>query len=119
MSSVSHGLSALCVLGMASGVERCWTQKVDLKKSLQIFLVASIALVPHIFIPSFQVGVTLLNQPPLNPSSPPNFSECWKAAMAATPIRPRVFLDVSIGTEPIGRLVIELFADKAPKTVEK
>ena len=33
--------------------------------------------------------------------------------------RSRVFLDVSIGTEPIGRLVFELFADKAPKTCEK
>jgi cyclophilin family peptidyl-prolyl cis-trans isomerase len=33
--------------------------------------------------------------------------------------RPRVFLDVSVGTEPIGRLVIELFVDKAPKTCEK
>ncbi|OCK92487.1 uncharacterized protein K441DRAFT_697880 [Cenococcum geophilum 1.58] len=32
--------------------------------------------------------------------------------------RPRVFLDVSVGTEPIGRLVIELFVDKAPKTCE-
>ncbi|OCK81907.1 hypothetical protein K432DRAFT_424588 [Lepidopterella palustris CBS 459.81] len=33
-------------------------------------------------------------------------------------IRPRVFLDINIGTEPIGRLVIELFIDKAPKTCE-
>jgi len=31
---------------------------------------------------------------------------------------PCVFLDVSIGTEPVGRLVIELFIDKAPKTCE-
>lgn len=33
--------------------------------------------------------------------------------------RSRVFLDVSEGTEPLGRLVIELFLDKAPKTCEK
>lgn len=33
--------------------------------------------------------------------------------------RPRVFLDVSIDTSPAGRLVIELFSDKAPKTCEK
>ena len=33
--------------------------------------------------------------------------------------RPRAFLDVSIAAEPAGRLVIELFADKAPKTCEK
>ena len=33
--------------------------------------------------------------------------------------RPRVFLDVQIGVEPAGRLVLELFSDKAPKTCEK
>lgn len=32
--------------------------------------------------------------------------------------RPRVFLDVSVGTEPAGRLTIELFVDKTPKTCE-
>ncbi|KAJ9629890.1 hypothetical protein H2203_002274 [Taxawa tesnikishii (nom. ined.)] len=32
--------------------------------------------------------------------------------------RPRVFLDITHGTEPIGRLIIELFSDKAPKTCE-
>ncbi|KAK5165344.1 hypothetical protein LTR04_001294, partial [Oleoguttula sp. CCFEE 6159] len=32
--------------------------------------------------------------------------------------RPRVFLDVHIATEPAGRLVIELFTDKTPKTCE-
>ena len=33
--------------------------------------------------------------------------------------KPRVFLDISVGTEPFGRLVIELFTDKTPKTCEK
>lgn len=33
--------------------------------------------------------------------------------------RSRVFLDVSIGEEPAGRLTIELFNDKTPKTCEK
>lgn len=33
--------------------------------------------------------------------------------------RPRAFLDISIGNEPAGRLVLELFADKTPKTCEK
>lgn len=33
--------------------------------------------------------------------------------------RPRVFLDINIGEEPAGRLTIELFADKTPKTCEK
>jgi hypothetical protein len=33
--------------------------------------------------------------------------------------RPRVFLDLHEGEEPLGRLVIELFVDKVPKTCEK
>jgi len=32
---------------------------------------------------------------------------------------PRVFLDIQIGTLPAGRITIELFADKTPKTCEK
>ncbi|KAF2092175.1 hypothetical protein K490DRAFT_31568, partial [Saccharata proteae CBS 121410] len=39
-------------------------------------------------------------------------------ATNTTVVRPRVFLDVSIGTEPVGRLTIELFIDKTPKTCE-
>ena len=54
---------------------------------------------------------------PLSPSatspSLPNLS------MAVSITRPRVFLDVQVGTEPAGRLVIELFIDKTPKTCEK
>ncbi|EON66031.1 hypothetical protein W97_05274 [Coniosporium apollinis CBS 100218] len=38
--------------------------------------------------------------------------------MASSAIRPRVFLDVHVAEEPAGRLVVELFADKAPKTCE-
>lgn len=38
--------------------------------------------------------------------------------MAATTNRPRVFLDISIGEEPAGRLTIELFSDYTPKTCE-
>ena len=34
-------------------------------------------------------------------------------------VRPRVFLDINVGTEPAGRLVIELFVDRAPKACEK
>ena len=33
--------------------------------------------------------------------------------------RPRVFLDVQACTEPVGRLIFELFTDKTPKTCEK
>ncbi|MCJ1393074.1 hypothetical protein MMC18_005946 [Xylographa bjoerkii] len=38
--------------------------------------------------------------------------------MSTTLSRPRVFLDVQIGTQPAGRIVIELFTDKTPKTCE-
>ncbi|TXG51654.1 hypothetical protein EZV62_024178 [Acer yangbiense] len=31
---------------------------------------------------------------------------------------PRVFLDLNIGGQPVGRLVIELFSDNTPKTAE-
>ncbi|TXG68227.1 hypothetical protein EZV62_003162 [Acer yangbiense] len=31
---------------------------------------------------------------------------------------PRVFLDLNIGCEPAGRIVIELFSDSTPKTAE-
>lgn len=33
--------------------------------------------------------------------------------------RPRVFLDTNVGEQPAGRLTIELFADKTPRTCEK
>lgn len=45
--------------------------------------------------------------------------EMPSAIMAATTDRPRVFLDVSIGGDPVGRLTIELFVDKTPRTCEK
>lgn len=35
-----------------------------------------------------------------------------------TATNPRVFLDISIGGSPAGRLVFELFADTVPKTAE-
>lgn len=34
------------------------------------------------------------------------------------PVRPRCFLDLQHGTEPVGRVVIELFTDKTPRTCE-
>lgn len=36
----------------------------------------------------------------------------------ANPSNPRVFLDVSVGGELVGRIVLELFADVCPKTAE-
>ena len=32
--------------------------------------------------------------------------------------KPRCFFDISIGTVPVGRVVMQLFADSAPKTCE-
>ena len=34
------------------------------------------------------------------------------------PTRPRVFLDIQSGSDFLGRITIELFSDKTPKTVE-
>lgn len=34
------------------------------------------------------------------------------------PTRPRAFLDVQSGSEFLGRIIIELFSDKTPKTCE-
>lgn len=34
-------------------------------------------------------------------------------------VRPRVFFDINHGTEPMGRIVVELYQDQAPKTCEK
>ncbi|KAJ1901236.1 hypothetical protein LPJ71_005706, partial [Coemansia sp. S17] len=31
---------------------------------------------------------------------------------------PRVFFDISIGDTPAGRVIMELYADKVPKTAE-
>jgi len=45
-------------------------------------------------------------------------SAVYLSASMANPHRPRVFLDINIGEEPAGRLTIELFADKTPKTCE-
>lgn len=40
------------------------------------------------------------------------------AAVASNPNNPVVFLDVSIGGQPVGRMKMELFADVVPKTAE-
>ncbi|KZS99925.1 uncharacterized protein LAESUDRAFT_667335 [Laetiporus sulphureus 93-53] len=33
-------------------------------------------------------------------------------------VRPRVFFDISIDNQPVGRIILELFSDTAPKTCE-
>jgi len=38
--------------------------------------------------------------------------------VAPNAANPKVFFDISIGDQPAGRIVFELFADAAPKTVE-
>ena len=34
------------------------------------------------------------------------------------PQNPRVFMDISIGNRPAGRMIFELYADSCPKTAE-
>ncbi len=40
------------------------------------------------------------------------------AAPSNAKTNPIVFMDISIGGQPIGRMQMELFADKVPKTAE-
>jgi len=49
----------------------------------------------------------------------PSSVSTTQITIMAAPHRPRVFLEISIGNEPAGRLTIELFADQAPKACEK
>ena len=49
----------------------------------------------------------------------PSLASTTQFTIMAAPHRPRVFLEISIGNEPAGRLTIELFADQTPKTCEK
>ena len=37
---------------------------------------------------------------------------------SGTTTNPKVFFDISVGSQPLGRVVMELFADKTPKTAE-
>jgi hypothetical protein len=47
------------------------------------------------------------------------FSEGKKEAeMGKKAPNPRVFFDISIGGEPAGKMVMELYADVVPKTAE-
>lgn len=39
--------------------------------------------------------------------------------MAEIALRPRIFLDIQSGSDFFGRIVVELFNDKAPRTCEK
>jgi peptidylprolyl isomerase len=41
-----------------------------------------------------------------------------KAIAAKRPNRPRVFFDVAVGNQPAGRIIMELYGDIVPKTVE-
>ncbi|KAL4230521.1 hypothetical protein ACF0H5_010903 [Mactra antiquata] len=45
-------------------------------------------------------------------------AECADPAQSETTVNPRVFFDVEIGGEPVGRILFELFKDVVPKTAE-
>lgn len=40
------------------------------------------------------------------------------SSSASVRVNPQVFMDLTIGSRPVGRLVFELFADIVPKTAE-
>jgi len=49
---------------------------------------------------------------------PRRVSQTQMASAPPNPRNPQVFFDVSAGTQPLGRIVMELFADVVPKTAE-
>jgi len=53
------------------------------------------------------VSVPFETKPPERMATPPS-----------NPNNPVVFMDVSIGGQPVGRMTMELFADVVPKTAE-
>ena len=51
-------------------------------------------------------------------TTPPMTTATYTPPVATNPANPKVFFDISIGDQPAGRIVFELFADAAPKTAE-
>ena len=47
-----------------------------------------------------------------------NIEKSMRGGAHTNPSNPRVFFDVSVGGQGVGRVTIELFADKCPKTAE-
>jgi peptidylprolyl isomerase len=47
-----------------------------------------------------------------------NIEKSFRGGAHTNPSNPRVFFDVSIGGQSAGRVTIELFSDKCPKTAE-
>lgn len=108
ISSVSQGLSALCVDGILFLFECLSQSGIEFSGIKCEYMSWRAKTLPHLHHSSY---------------SDPDFFSAARiqtlTIMAEAVSRPRVFLDISVGTEPIGRLVIELFTDKTPKTSEK
>jgi len=47
-----------------------------------------------------------------------NIEKKFRGGAHSNPSNPRVFFDVTVGGQSVGRVTIELFADKCPKTAE-
>lgn len=105
---VGEAYSSTCSVSRQSWRERNGAPQANLREAREL----SQPHLPHKLFPTLRSSSseTLLGIPDLNFGPLP---------IMAAANRPRVFLDVSIGEEPAGRLTIELFADKTPKTAEK
>lgn len=120
ISSVSHGLSFLYVDGIAGEVCVGAQSEAVLPLGTRRKSLARVtmppeqdpknpALIPHDLVTAQSKNDRLISV--LD-------SLCLLYSAQEMASRSRVFLDISVGTEPIGRLTIELFTDKTPKTCE-
>jgi hypothetical protein len=111
MSSVSHGLSLLFVLGILATAVCVVGEDPAIKTKVEE---------SSKFRRCTRSLKNLWRAPPFPELKLPTVPfPSFHSIMTSSTARPRVFLDISIDGNAAGRIVIELFSDYAPKTSEK